>query len=566
MTVGLVMLVHTAFDRVEEVARHWHRAGCPIAIHVDKRVPDAEYSALVQDLAALDGVAFSDRFTCEWGRWGLIQGTQSAASLLLDRFPHVSHVYLSSGSCLPLRPIEELQTHLSKRPSTDFIESVTAADVPWPTGGLDEERFTLHFPFSWKRQRRLFDAYVRLQRRLGLTRRRPKGVEPHLGSQWWCLTRQTLAAILNDPKRPTYDRYFKGVWIPDESYFQTLARLHSRDIESRSLTLSKFDFQGKPYIFYDDHLPLLRRSDCFVARKIWPKADLLYRTFLSSPDAELLGAEPNPAKIDRVFAAAIKRRTGGRSGLVMQSRYPNSGWENGITAEEYSLFHGFSDLFPGFDAWLKKMTDCEVHGHLFARDRVEFASGGDAFDGLLPAAPAVRDYDPTQFLLNLIWNARGTRQCFQFSPRDRQKIMWTIAPDPNAQISVISGAWAIPLSQSDEEFGAHRATAAKLQQIEREWLDLLLSVTTKARVRIWTLAEFLENPMTPLQEILDEIGGHEARQVRTMPDMADLSRIPDFLQQLRNDGMNPYLMGEFPQVRDPEGRTVLRRKPYLVRQ
>ncbi|MFV2034485.1 MAG: glycosyl transferase, partial [Halocynthiibacter sp.] len=91
-----------------------------------------------------------------------------------------------------------------------------------------------------------------------------------------------LSAILEDPEREVYDRFFKRVWIPDESYFQTLARLYSTNIESRSLTLSKFDFQGKPHIFYDDHLQLLRRSDCFVARKIWPDAERLYDAFLGN--------------------------------------------------------------------------------------------------------------------------------------------------------------------------------------------------------------------------------------------------------------------------------------------
>ena len=80
-------------------------------------------------------------------------------------------------------------------------------------GGLNKERFTLRFPFSWKRQRRAFDAYVRLQRRLRVQRRIPAGIVPHLGSQWWCLTRATLSAILQDPDRPIHDAYFAKVWV-----------------------------------------------------------------------------------------------------------------------------------------------------------------------------------------------------------------------------------------------------------------------------------------------------------------------------------------------------------------
>jgi hypothetical protein len=144
-----------------------------------------------------------------------------------------------------------------------------------------------------------------------------------MGSQWWCLTRQTLSAILQDPDRDDYDRYFKQVWIPDESYFQTLARQYSTNIESRSLTLSKFDFQGKPHIFYDDHLQLLRRSDCFVARKIWPHANRLYDAFLTDTAGAMKRTEPNPGKIDRIFAKVVERGTRGRTGLYMQSRFPN---------------------------------------------------------------------------------------------------------------------------------------------------------------------------------------------------------------------------------------------------
>jgi hypothetical protein len=128
--------------------------------------------------------------------------------------------------------------------------------------------------------------------------------------------------------------------------------LLGRNIESRSLTLSKFDFQGKPHIFYDDHLQLLRRSDCFVARKIWPRADRLYRTFLSAEHTGDRMAEPAPGKIDRIFSKALERRTRGRPGLYMQSRFPNPGWENGVTAGPYSVFHGFNDLFQDFEAGL----------------------------------------------------------------------------------------------------------------------------------------------------------------------------------------------------------------------
>ena len=565
MSVGIVMLVHNAFDRAEQVARHWAAAGCPVVIHIDKAVARRAHDAFVAALSDLKDVHFSPRKRCEWGTWGIVAASQGAAELMLSRFPKVRHVYLASGSCLPLRPVQELIDYLGDRPQTDFIESATTADVPWTVGGLDEERFTLRFPFSWRRNRYLFDRAVEVQRLLRLKRRMPRGIVPHMGSQWWCLTRRTLSAILQDPDRPTYDKFFRHVWIPDESYFQTLARLYSSKIESRSLTLSKFDFQGKPHIFYNDHLQLLRRSDCFVARKIWPHADRLYDAFLTDPAGAMKKTEPNPGKIDRIFAKAVERRTRGRAGLYMQSRFPNKDWENEVTAAPYSVFQGFTEIFEDFEHWLSRASRARVHGHLFAPDRVHFAEGQTTLNGALSDNPVLRDHNASAFLTNLIWNTRGERQCFQFGPMDNQDINWRMARDPNAQISVITGAWAVPLFRSNLDFADIRRLAAKLQKTESTHLDVLRSPHAKARVRIWTMSEFIEAPMEPLQGILDEIGRTRLRRLSEAPRMVDLNGFDQFLQNLKNQGMHPYLVGDFPVSRGVTGDAKPSPKPYLVK-
>ncbi|MDR5653092.1 beta-1,6-N-acetylglucosaminyltransferase [Ruixingdingia sedimenti] len=565
MSLGFIMLCHTAFDRAAQVARHWVERGFPVVIHVDARVRPKVFDRFRRSLSDLSDIRFSRRHACEWGTWGLVAATQDAAELMLAEFPQVRHVYLASGSCMPLRPPEELRDYLDARPRTDFIESVTTEDVGWAIGGLSIERFTMRFPFAWRKQRKAFDFYVRLQRRVGFRRRIPPGLVPHLGSQWWCLTRQTLESILKDPDRPAYDRYFRRVWIPDESYFQTLVRLHSTTVESRSLTLSKFDFQGKPHIFYDDHLQLLRRSDCFVARKIWPHADRLYREFLSPAPVLQQRAEPNPGKIDRLFAKAVERRTRGRAGLYMQSRYPNENWENGRTAAPYSVFQGFGDIFEDFDTWLGRTIGGRVHRHLFAPERAEFAGGETTYNGALIDSAALRDHDPRGFLTSLIWNTRGERQCFMFGPRDNQGIGWFIAGDVNAQIAVITGAWAVPLFRAKGDFSDLRREAARLQKIESEHLNILRSPWTKARVRIWTLAEFLDNPMVPLQTVIDETSPNALRRLTEVPRLVDLTGFGRFLQELRNQGMQPTLVGDIPVGEDPRPAMNRRGRPYLVK-
>ncbi|HID67215.1 MAG TPA: glycosyl transferase, partial [Roseibacterium sp.] len=110
-----------------------------------------------------------------------------------------------------------------------------------------------------------------------------------------------------------------------------------------------------------------------------------------------------------------------------------------------------------------------------------------------------------------------------------------------------------------------RKDAARLRKVESEHLKILRRSTAKARVRIWTMAEFIEAPMEPIQTILDEIGTVGDRRLTEAPSMVDLTGFGQFLQNLKNQGMHPYLMGDFPVEPGPVNQPRQPRKPYLVR-
>ena len=544
MTVGFVMLTHAELHRAAQVARLISRAGCPMVIHVDRRTPDDAFKRFIDGLNDCETITFAPRIDCDWGTWSLVDASRTASEIILKSRPDVTHVALISGSCIPIKPIEDLESFLTENPEKDFIESVTIGDVPWTQGGLSDERFTLSFPFAWKRQKLLFDLWVEIQRRLGHTRPVPNGIAPHMGSQWWCLTRKTLERILNDPEKSTYDRYFQRVWIPDESYFQTMVRHYDCSVISRSLTLSKFDFQGKPHVFYDDHLQLLRQSPAFFARKIWPEANRLYRAFLELNRPQNTTTRASVTQIDQTFAQAAIRRTQGRAGLAMSSRFPDEEFTNGLTAAPYAVFHGFSDVFQNFDSWVERTVGSRVHGHLFDPERVQFHGRQSGYAGALSDNPTLRDYDPEAFLRNLIWNTRGEHQSFMMSPRDDQGVCAMLAKDRLATISVITGAWALPLMRSGKPINDVRTEAALCQKREGEFLKLLRERRARANTSIWSLLEFLEHPAGPLQEIVDNLSGTESTYLTELPKTKPVRGLLEFLQNLRNAGMNPYLAGE----------------------
>jgi hypothetical protein len=79
------------------------------------------------------------------------------------------------------------------------------------------------------------------------------------------------------------------------------------------------------------------------------------------------------------------------------------------------------------------------------------------------------------------------------------------------------------------------------------------------------MAEFIDAPMEALQSIVDEIGLKRLTRLTEAPRMADLDGVRQFLQNLKNQGMHPYLMGDFPVEQDLTRPNPQKRKPYLVR-
>ena len=561
-TLGIIILVHQSLDRAAQVAEFWTKANCPVVLHLDQRIANEDISTLKGRLSGNSLIRFSKQHRCEWGGWGLVEATLASAKVMLQDFPHTDHVFLSSGACLPLRPAQDLKRFLARQSNIDMIESATTADVSWTVSGLDAERFTLRFPFSWKKQRLLFDFSVKFQRFLGIKRDIPHSILPHMGSQWWCLTSTTLKAILADPKRADFDHYFKQVWIPDESYFQTLVRRHSKNIQSHSLTLSVFDHQGKPHIFYDDHLQLLRRSNCFVARKIWPGADRLYAYFLGEDDRKNSDAPPNAEQVRRYFVRARERSTKGRPGLYMQSRFPNADDVKDITASEYLVLQGFSETFINFETWFEEHSNARVHGHLFDPERAYFSNHCDVFKGGLSASAKLRDRNAKAFLTNLIWNTQGEYQCFQYGPSDTPELGDIIASDSNARVLVVSGAWAISLFRSKRPFSQLRKEAALLQQLEMRHLERLKNKLTRAQVHLWTFEEFLSAPAEALQMALSITGSQPSEPLQNLPRRHDLAGFDAFLRELQNQGMHPYAIGNISALNSkPRKKSAI--KPYF---
>lgn len=273
--IAYILLCHKDAPAIVAQAERLTAMGDKVSIHFDARAARADFDLLRSALADNPNVVFAARRRkCGWGEWSLVDATLEALRAAEAAFPRATHFYLLSGDCMPIKTGEYARAFLDER-DVDYIESFDFFTSDWIKTGFKEERLIYRHWFNERSQKRWFYASFQLQKRLGLTRDIPGDLRIMIGSQWWCLRRRTVEALLDFVgARRDVMRFFRTTWIPDETFFQTLVRhlVPGTEIESRTLTFLMFSDYGMPVTFYNDHYDLLLAQDFLFARKISPEA------------------------------------------------------------------------------------------------------------------------------------------------------------------------------------------------------------------------------------------------------------------------------------------------------
>lgn len=271
--IAFILLCHKDPDAIIQQAQQLTAVGDCISIHYDARAPKEGYERIKRELADDPNVTFARRrIKCGWGEWSLVQATLYAVEAAVKAFPRATHFYMVSGDCMAIKSAAYAHRSLDED-DVDYIESVDFFEGDWIKTGMKEERLIYRHFFNERTQKRIFYWSYWTQRKLGLTRQVPSDLQIMIGSQWWCLRRRTVEAILELlAKRRDITRFFRTTWIPDETFFQTLVRhlVPETEIRNRSLTFLMFTDYGMPVTFYNDHYDLLLGQDFLFARKISP--------------------------------------------------------------------------------------------------------------------------------------------------------------------------------------------------------------------------------------------------------------------------------------------------------
>ncbi|WP_299954617.1 DUF5928 domain-containing protein [uncultured Roseobacter sp.] len=278
--IAFILLCHKDPDAIIRQAEKLTAAGDYMAIHFDARANPAHYDKIRTALNGNANVTFArKRVKCGWGEWSLVQATLHAVQAAVEAYPRATHFYMLSGDCMAIKTAEYTHAFLDEH-DADFIESFDYYNSDWIKTGMKEERLIYRHFFNERKYKRLFYASMDLQRRLKLDRKPPDDIQIRIGSQWWCLRRETVEKMLDFLKgRRDVMRFFATTWIPDETFFQTVVShlVPETEIRSRTLTFLMFTDYGMPVTFYNDHYDMLISQDYLFARKISPEASDLKR-------------------------------------------------------------------------------------------------------------------------------------------------------------------------------------------------------------------------------------------------------------------------------------------------
>lgn len=218
--IAFILLTHKDPDGIIRQAERLTATGDYVSIHFDARAKPADYNRIRNRLDDNPRVTFARRrLKCGWGEWSLVGASLEAVKAATAAFPDATHFYMLSGDCMQIKTAEYAHALLD-RDDVDYIESFDYFTSDWIKTGIKQERLIYRHWFNERNQKWLFYKSMEVQRALGLTRQVPDDLQMMIGSQWWCLRRTTIEAVLDFcAARPDVMRFFKTTWIPDETFF-----------------------------------------------------------------------------------------------------------------------------------------------------------------------------------------------------------------------------------------------------------------------------------------------------------------------------------------------------------
>ncbi|MBF4581057.1 hypothetical protein ITJ54_00060 [Curtobacterium sp. VKM Ac-2865] len=182
----------------------------PVFLHCDARTSESVFRAMTDGLP--ERVRVLPRIRTGWAKWENVAAEVEGYRAALAE-TDASHVAVLTGSDYPLANAAEIQDLLEAHPEESFID---ARPLPHPAWGRDGGAARIRFPhWAWRKH----------MLRVPVPRRVPRDVVFAGGSQLKVLARHHAEAVVEVvDSRPDLVRFWKRVWIADETFVPSVLR------------------------------------------------------------------------------------------------------------------------------------------------------------------------------------------------------------------------------------------------------------------------------------------------------------------------------------------------------
>lgn len=276
MRLAYIVLAYKLPSQAVRLVRKLSDDGVTFFVHVDRKTPDDVYEAIVAGLRDVPRVEWLSRRRCYWSGFGIVAAMLEAIERIAGDPDGFEYTTSLAADTYPLRSNREIRAYLRSLEGRSVLEH-----EPFParglTGGGLERIERWHSPNVFGRHASFPNRYGNIL----LKRRFPAGLQPYSGSGGWCLSSDCVRYVAGFVvANPRFVRFFKRVFAPDESLFQTIV-LNSRFADSLvNDDLRYIDWSG-PH-----PLPKILTSADFDA--LMGSGDLFARKFDIRRDAEIL--------------------------------------------------------------------------------------------------------------------------------------------------------------------------------------------------------------------------------------------------------------------------------------
>lgn len=293
--IAYLILVHRFPEQFKRMFRAICAPGNHYLIHVDANSGRKMATDIADFIAPYRGSAILESRKAVWGGYSLVDAELRGMAQLLEMGGTWRYFINLSGQDFPLKSQTYIADYLAKHDGTQFIRA------------LDQQ---LIRPDTMNRISHYFlEAFSRIYR-TGLPRTYLSGVTPFIGTQWKAVTRDFCHFVCHDRRAIRYKRFYRGTFIADEAFFQTVMKNEFPDALVANDDLRTIDWipdgdiKLRPRTFtIHDQMRLTLSKDLF-ARKFDSNEDSeildLLEVHLNSTQARSLhhGAYREPIKVD----------------------------------------------------------------------------------------------------------------------------------------------------------------------------------------------------------------------------------------------------------------------------